>query len=541
MEGTRDTLRPAGAAREVGVAARTAPRLAALALAYAAAWCATFLLSEPLWYLPAGVRFAAFWLSPARRWGVFVAAELAAAGALLAAGAIPDATALVFVSLLPCLGTAAVVRLCRPRVYAAPESPARMVSTLVAMLLAAAVGAALTVFDFRALADRGVQAMHLFLGGYNGILALAPVAFQLFQRAPQRADGQHLLLDLGRVVVPLLAVLAVLLYWRPAAALLAGGLALLPMMLMAFRHGWRGAAWSLLVSSVALHLVWLRVEDSALPPETLPLFVALTGSVSLLLGSAIGAMLRANAALIERNRLDQAANARLAGQAEALADLSRRLVRAREDEQRRLAHELHDEVGQSVAALGTRLSLMARRTDDPELLAGLNTQRELVQRVQSSIRDVLQGLRPAVLDRFGLEAALREGPLRRMMADAGIEYEVAFAGPIERVGADTGSAVYRICQEAATNCLRHAQARRFSVKVDVAPTFGGDLEVHLRIEDDGRGFDAEATQAGSLGGGLRGIRDRTLALAGDHTCESGPEGTRHLVWFVDRAGRGHDG
>ena len=539
LEGTADTLRPRPGTREAGWRPRVLARTLAGALAYGAAWLLALWCSDPSWYLPAGVRFAALWLSPWRRWPLFALAELAAGAVWLGAGQLADPLALAFATLLPWAGFALVIRGLRPLgVYAAPESPARMGSTLLAMLFAAAFEALMYPVHGALAGVTTTPALpYAWLGAYNGMLVVAPLAFQLVPPATQRQDRRRILLDLGRFVLPLLGVLAVLLWWRTPGSLFAASVALLPMMLMAFRHGWRGAAWALSLTSIALHLVWLgAAPDHA--PETLPLLVALTGSVALLLGSAIVALLRANAALTERNRLDQAANARLAAQTEALADLSRRLVRAREDEQRRLAHELHDEVGQSVAALGTRLSVLLRRSDDPELLAALNAQRELVQHVQSSLREVLQGLRPAVLDRFGLDAALRAGPLRRMLADAGVDYEASCSGPVERVGADTGSAVYRICQEAATNCVRHAQARHFRVRLDVAPAWGGDLEVHLRIEDDGRGFDAAAVQTGSLGGGLRGIRDRVMALAGDHTCESGPDGTRHLVWFVDRAARG---
>jgi signal transduction histidine kinase len=184
-----------------------------------------------------------------------------------------------------------------------------------------------------------------------------------------------------------------------------------------------------------------------------------------------------------------------------------------------------------VTALGTRLGLLARKTDDPEMIASLHAQRELVQRIQESIREVLHALRPPVLDRFGLEAALREGPIERLLRDAGIGYLPQFSGPIDRIGPDVGSAVYRICQEAATNCVRHAQARQFRMQLDAAPAWGGGLEVHLRIEDDGIGMDAAAADRGN---GLRGIRDRVLALAGDYRCDSDASGTRHLIWFIDR-------
>jgi signal transduction histidine kinase len=69
------------------------------------------------------------------------------------------------------------------------------------------------------------------------------------------------------------------------------------------------------------------------------------------------------------------------------------------------------------------------------------------------------------------------------------------------------------------------------LQVDAAPAWGGGVEVHLRIEDDGVGMDAAAVDRGN---GLRGIRDRVLALAGDYRCDSDAGGTRHLIWFIDR-------
>jgi two-component system sensor histidine kinase UhpB len=279
------------------------------------------------------------------------------------------------------------------------------------------------------------------------------------------------------------------------------------------------------------------LNEMPLPLELLRLFLAVIGSVALLLGAATEALRRVNSALIERNRQEKDANSRLATLAGDLRELSRRLVRAREDEQGRLAHELHDELGQSVAALGTHLGLLARKTEDPELIAGLHAQRELVQRIQESIREVLQGLRPAVLDRFGLEAALREGPIRRMLDAADVRFDLKVAGPIAQIGRDTGSAIYRICQEVATNCVKHAGASQVKLQLHVAPAWAGSVEVHMQLEDDGCGFDPATVGSESHGNGLRGIRDRVMALSGEHRCESGAGGTRHLVWFVDRGPR----
>jgi glucose-6-phosphate-specific signal transduction histidine kinase len=525
-----------------GWAARDVLRHAGLALLYALLWIAAGLGSGAFWFLPAGLRFLVLWLLPNARWPAFAIADMLAIVVLLPMGPGTDTwTGFVLTIVAPWCGCALAVALARPgRLYVAPESPERMGAMIAGMLLAAGLNAAMLgardlVEGRIGLDQSALQAFDYLVRDYVAMLIVVPIGLQVLGRAGAQRD-RELVRELGLIFV-LLAIFWLWLLLKTAASLFVAMLALVPVMLMAFRHGWRGASWTLALTGLGFLLVNLR-DDALLPADVSKLFLAVVGSVALLLGAAIESMRRLNFALIERGRQDKEANARLASQAADLRELSRRLVRAREDEQGRLAHELHDELGQSVAALGTRLGLLARKVDDPELVAGLHAQRELVQRIQESIREVLQGLRPAMLDRFGLEASLREGPIQRLLESAAIRFEARTAGPIESIGQDTGSAIYRICQEAATNCVRHAQARSFRIQLDAAPAWAGSVEVHLRIEDDGRGFDLAAIEAGSQGSGLRGIRDRVMALAGDYRCESGPEGTRHLVWFVDHGARG---
>lgn len=517
---------------------RDSARHALYAACYVLAWIGSALLSGAFWFLPAGLRFLALWLAPTRQWGWYAAADV---GAILVLSRFGPGHAhwsgFVLATLLPWIVCALAVTSARPgRVYAAPESPARMGALIAAMVVVASVNAAVLaardVIESRVTSGVWLtQAFDYLVRDYLGMLILVPIGLQLLPRNSQPAD-RAMLRELGLVFLPLLLLFWLLLQLRTSAAMYAGVLALVPMMLLAFRQGWRGASWALALTGAGFFVVRVQ-NESPLPLEMLRLFLAVVGSVALLLGAAIESLRRVNIALIERNRHEQEAGARLALQTSDLRELSRRLVRAQEDEQRRLAHELHDELGQWVAALGTRLGLLARKAEDPELIGALNAQRELVQRIQESIREVLQGLRPAVLDRFGLAAALREGPIRRLVEAADLQFDCRLAGPVERVGPDTGSAIYRICQEAATNCVRHAQARNFHVQLDVAPAWADGVEVHLRIEDDGKGFDPARVEQSSGGRGLRGIRDRVMALAGEYRCESGPAGTRHLVWFVE--------
>jgi glucose-6-phosphate-specific signal transduction histidine kinase len=530
-----DTLRAAWTPRDV-------LRFSGLGALYAALWIVTGWLSGEFWFLPAGLRFLVLWLVPTSRWPVFGIADVAA---ILVLGVLGPGwmswTGFVLATVVPWCGCAIAVALARPgRIFVAPESPERMGAIIAGMLLTGGVNA--VVLGARDLVEARIDMDHWALRSFDylvrdyvGMLIIVPLGLQLLKRGGPSLD-RAMMRELGTMFFVLLSLFWLLLMLKADASIYIAILALVPMMFMAFRHGWRGASWALALTGLGFFLVHLR-DDALLPADLSKLFLAVVGSVALLLGAAIESLRRLNVALIQRNRQEKEANARLATQASDLRELSRRLVRAREDEQGRLAHELHDELGQSVAALGTRLSLLARKVEDPELVAGLHAQRELVQRIQESIREVLQGLRPAMLDRFGLEASLREGPIRRLLDSAAIQFDLRTSGPIELIGKDTGSAIYRICQESATNCVRHAHARHFRVQVDAAAAWAGSIEVHLQIEDDGRGFDLNRVEADSQGSGLRGIRDRVMALAGEYRCESGPDGTRHLVWFMDRSGR----
>ena len=536
MEATPDTLSRRTSAGQPAPWLRAAA-LPAAVLGYLVLWLASFQISNVYWFLPAGLRFSALWLSPSRRWGWFALADVAAIVIVTLWGRqFQTWVGFALATFAPWCAYALAVLAFRPGgVYAAPESPGRMGSLLGAMVLAAALNAlaqtGMALMEARvALPQAASYVFNYLIGDYVGALMLVPVALQLLQPAGASEGRRRMLVELAIAFAPLYGLLALLIGLGSRAAVYAALLAVVPMIVMAFRHGWRGAAWSISLASFALYFASLRLP-LPMPGEMLQLLFGILGSVALLLGAAIGALRRMNAALIDRNQRERATNERLAAQAHELRDLGRRLARAREDEQGRLAHELHDELGQMVTALGTRLGLLARKTDDPEMSASLHAQRELVQRIQESIREVLHALRPPVLDRFGLEAALREGPVERLLSDAGVAYHPQFTGPIERIGPDVGSAIYRICQEAATNCVRHAQARQLRLQVDAAPAWGGGLEVHLRIEDDGVGMDAGAADRGN---GLRGIRDRVLALAGDYRCDSDASGTRHLIWFIDR-------
>lgn len=216
-------------------------------------------------------------------------------------------------------------------------------------------------------------------------------------------------------------------------------------------------------------------------------------------------------------------------------ELLRRLGEAQEDEQRRIARELHDQVGQTVTGLSFGLkglqTFLEAQGVSGEAARQVQWLRSLAGEIGRDIHRAAVQLRPTALDDLGLREALatllREWTLRH-----GIQSDLQFPGEASRLPADIETALYRIVQEALTNILKHAQARTVSVSVERRPD-----EVRVIIEDDGIGFDAEAGPGQVVDRastkphlGLSGIRERLSLLGGTLTLETAP--ARGTTLFV---------
>ncbi len=207
-----------------------------------------------------------------------------------------------------------------------------------------------------------------------------------------------------------------------------------------------------------------------------------------------------------------------------LQRLSARLVQAREEEQRRIARELHDEVGQALSAVKVQLAVAERRIERmgaaPALLADAQTSADSALHC---VRDLSHLLHPSALDDLGLVAALES-----LVADFRRRHEVAIEfvheGLDRRLQAEIERALYRIVQEALTNISRHAQATAGSVRL-----FIDESLVTVTIQDDGIGFDvADVERPGKRRGlGLLSIRERVAGLRGAVRIDSTPrQGSR---------------
>jgi signal transduction histidine kinase len=184
-----------------------------------------------------------------------------------------------------------------------------------------------------------------------------------------------------------------------------------------------------------------------------------------------------------------------------LEELTRLLLRAQEDERRRIARELHDEAGQVLTAVKIELDLEGRREAA-----------EMVGRALGQVRDLSNLLRPAVLDDFGLVPAVR-GLVEDFSKRTRVAADLAIPEGLRGFTSEQEVVIYRVVQEALTNVARHAEATR--VRVDLAAE---DRRVRLVVQDDGRGVIGEAEP--HLG--LLGMRERVTAVGGSLEVRSEP-------------------
>jgi two-component system, NarL family, sensor histidine kinase UhpB len=185
-----------------------------------------------------------------------------------------------------------------------------------------------------------------------------------------------------------------------------------------------------------------------------------------------------------------------------------RMLDVQEQERRRVARELHDELGQTLNAIKLDALALAggSTTDVPGIAQRIAGNAD---HVYGAAGDLVSRLRPTALDELGLVAALEAGVERWRRPDPDLAVQLSMGGELDDLGETLNLALYRIVQEATTNCLRHARARHLFIDLTRAP--GGSRGLQLEIRDDGVGFDATRATAGS---GLHGMRERVALLGG---------------------------
>jgi two-component system sensor histidine kinase UhpB len=203
----------------------------------------------------------------------------------------------------------------------------------------------------------------------------------------------------------------------------------------------------------------------------------------------------------------------------------RLVLRAQEEERRRLARDLHDEVNQALTAILLRLQALSEDAPEPlaPQIAALKT---LVNQAMEELLRLARQLRPASLDDLGLIAAI-EGQLARFSEQTGIQTALHSEGTPEAITEDQQTVIYRVVQEALSNTAQHSAATYVDFELRVFPSHG----VELRVRDNGKGFDA-VNQAEGGGIGLSGMAERARLVGGELTVTSSPgTGTRVRLYI----------
>jgi signal transduction histidine kinase len=207
-----------------------------------------------------------------------------------------------------------------------------------------------------------------------------------------------------------------------------------------------------------------------------------------------------------------------------MSDLVHRLFRAQEDERKRMAYDLHDGLAQTLAGLHQRLQGFAGRCPPlpDELGADLQTILQLAQHCVGEGRQLIRGLRPTVLDDFGLLKAVDKEADR--LREAGIK--VNWSARCEaRLPSQVEIALFRIAQEGINNILKHAQASHVVLALQLH-----DGHASLRVDDNGQGFAMEQPldTCGARHLGLAAMQERASLLGGEFTCISHAHGGTQL-------------
>jgi PAS domain S-box-containing protein len=198
-----------------------------------------------------------------------------------------------------------------------------------------------------------------------------------------------------------------------------------------------------------------------------------------------------------------------------LRELTIRREEAREEERKRIARDLHDELGQILTALRMDISMLRIRfgADNPLLAEQVKSILSALDLTIQGVRNVASRLRPSVLD-MGIAAAL-EWQVAEFAKRSDIQFNLNIDEPSIILDAERSTAIFRIVQESITNVMRHAQAKVVSISLRRE-----DACYVLTIADDGIGFESE--KSGKRTFGLMGIRERTLTLGGTVEIKSAP-------------------
>lgn len=211
---------------------------------------------------------------------------------------------------------------------------------------------------------------------------------------------------------------------------------------------------------------------------------------------------------------------------QGLRDLSARLFHVQDEERRRIARDLHDSTGQSLALLSMNLTAMEMEAEkiSPNFAKGLSENAEIVRQISTELRTISYLLHPPLIEEMGLEAAIRwyiDGFAQR----SNINIKLDFPGGLERMFPETEIAIFRVVQECLTNIHRHSESPTAIIRL-----YQSSGKVTLEVIDEGKGIApdklSQIAASGSMGVGIRGMQERIKDLGGELEISSSKKGTQ---------------
>ena len=211
-----------------------------------------------------------------------------------------------------------------------------------------------------------------------------------------------------------------------------------------------------------------------------------------------------SALAIDRARMTDTLRAREA----RIAELSTHLLRAQEEERKRISRELHDETGQGLMVVHLYLGMLSSSLTSRPAKAKVKETLDVVDRTIEGLRRIIGYLSPLLLQELGLFAAVRK-EAKDLEKNTGVKMRVAISDEVGRLGEDTETAIYRIVQEALHNIAKHAHANSACIAMNrEGPS------IRLSVEDDGVGIFPRSNFRGNSFG-LAGIKERVGMLGGE--------------------------
>ncbi len=472
------------------------------------------------WYLPAGIRLAAFLLLPIRSWPMLLIAEKSAHFILFHPGGILDKTAflsgsfgwyLVHLLIAPVLLCACVYAF-RRRFFAPyfDNVHSTLATLAFGLLISVALGA--VFLGRRAIevqTDLSVFLPVLFdfsLGDFVGIIVLCPLLFALYTNQYVLKGKRILYLTVsGWLLILALSTYAYSLGINISYQI--KYLAVLPALFLSYRYAVWGSALSCLLIGLTAFVV---ASQSDLPPVEHQFYILALCVSCLILGASINQSNELNKMLAENNE-------ELEASVQSAQALASKLVAVQEDERRRLSRDLHDDFGHRIVDLKLQLSLDSRTGDNDMMLNKIDA---LYQAMKRS----LGGLRPSGIDTLPIENVIQRSEIITTLKHANISYSFDVIGKPVPFDADQKIHVYRIIQEAVTNSIKYANAKTLSIEAN--------YEQHRAlfvVTDDGEGIFEHLAYGGNAAPsmGLLSMKERAKLINGVlDISQIKPSGTR---------------